>query len=132
MNCNNFILYKIYYGSELVYIGRTKQELIDRLRLHFFMKPMVRKLDIISTTRIEYTLCASEADMFLMEIYLIGIYKPRLNRDDKPQDNISSFLALPEPVFYNYQHPLLDKWKTEAIEQLIDTLPLDYSNDELW
>ena len=31
MNCKNYILYKIYYGNELVYIGRTSQDLIGGL-----------------------------------------------------------------------------------------------------
>lgn len=133
MNCN-YILYKIYYGTELVYIGRTKQDLCDRLRLHFFGKPMVKKLDILKTTRIEYTLCASEADMFLYEIYLINIYKPRINKDDKAHDELSSFLYLPEPQFYEYINPLLEKWKEKEREHVIDTSPLDYviGDDSIW
>ena len=115
MNCKNYILYKIYYSNELVYIGRTSQDLIDRLRLHFFGKPMVKKLDIIETTRIEYTICDSEADMFLLEIYLINKYKPRINRDDKAHDELSPHLYLPEPRFYPYYNPLLDKWKEKDI-----------------
>lgn len=42
MNCKNYILYKIYYGNELVYIGRTSQDLIDRLRLHFLASQWLR------------------------------------------------------------------------------------------
>lgn len=133
MNCKNYILYKIYYGNELVYIGRTSQDLIDRLRLHFFGKPMVKKLDIIETTRIEYSICDSEADMFVMEIYLIALYKPRINKDDKPHDDLSSHLYLPEPKFYPYHHSLLDKWKEKEIERIIDTVSLDYTDDEsIW
>jgi hypothetical protein len=133
MSYKNYILYKIYYGNELVYIGRTSQDLIDRLRLHFFGKPMVKKLDVIATTRIEYTVCDSEADMFLLEIYLINKYKPRINRDDKAHDELSSHLYLPEPKFYSYYNPLLDKWKEKEIEHIVDTAPLDYIDGEsIW
>lgn len=121
----NYILYKIYYGDELVYIGRTKQDLIDRLRFHFFGKPMVKKLDILKTTRIEYTLMRSEADMFLMEIYLICKYHPDINKDDKPHDDISPEFYLPEPRFYVYENSLIDKWKEKQIEYVIDTSPID-------
>ena len=125
----NYILYKIYYGDELVYIGRTKQDLQDRLRLHFFGKPMVKKLDILKTTRIEYTLCASEADMYLLEIYLIALHKPAINKDDKPHDDLSPELWLPYPQFYIYDSYLIDKWKEKQIEYAVNTLPLDFGDD---
>lgn len=123
----NYILYKIYYGEQLVYIGRTKQDLKDRLRLHFFGKPMVRKLDIFQTTKIEYALFNTEADMYLMEIYLINLYKPMLNKDDKAHDDLTIYI--PEPKFYPYWNSLIDKWKEKQIEHLIDTSPLDFSED---
>ena len=85
---------------------------------------MTKKLDIIQTTQIEYCFCQSEADMFLLEIYLIALYKPRLNKDDKPKDDLTIYLE--EPIFYNYYHPILDKWKEKRIESLIDTSTLDY------
>jgi len=125
----NYILYKIYYGDELVYVGRTKQELKQRLRNHFFGgNAMTKKIDIIQTTWIEYCLCKSEADMNLMEIYLICKYKPRLNKDDKPKDDLT--IVIPEPQFYHYWEPIIDKWKSKQIEHLIDTSPLDYNPDE--
>lgn len=127
----NYILYKIYYGNELVYIGRTKQELQYRLRNHFFGgNAITKKLDIIQTSFIEYCLCNSEADMNLLEIYLICKYKPILNKDDKPKDDLTIYIQ--EPKFYNYYHPLLDKWKEKQIEHLIDTSPLDYSDEDFY
>jgi len=47
-------LYKIFYGNTLVYLGRTNQPLQNRLRGHFFKKPMHRCIDIELVTRIEY------------------------------------------------------------------------------
>jgi hypothetical protein len=119
----NYILYKIYYGDELVYIGRTKQDLKNRLRNHFFgSNGMAKKLDIFMTTCIEYCLCETEADMNLLEIYLICKYKPCINKDDVPKDDLT--IHLPEPRFYPYWDKIIDKWKEKQIEQLIDTSPL--------
>ena len=38
-NLKGFIIYKIYYASGLIYLGRTKQPLKSRLRGHFFELP---------------------------------------------------------------------------------------------
>ena len=89
---------------------------------------MTKKLDIIQTTWIEYCLCETEADMFLFEIYLICKYKPRLNKDDKPNDDLT--ITISEPKFYRYWEPTLDKWKEKQIEQIIDTSELDYSFED--
>lgn len=124
----NYMLYKIYYGDELVYIGRTKQDLQKRLRQHFFDgNAMAKKLDILQTTKIEYCLCETEADMNVLEVYLIAKYHPRINKDDKPKDNLTIYLE--EPRFYSYWIPTIDKWKEKEIEYLIDTSPLDCSED---
>ena len=124
----NYIIYKIYYGNELVYIGRTKQNLKDRLRLHFFCNPLVKKIDIFDTTKIEYTLFNTEADMFLYEVYLINLYHPVLNKDDNAHDDLTIYL--PEPQFYPYWDKIIDKWKEKQIAHLIDTVLLDYNNDD--
>ena len=79
-------LYKIYYenGTDnvLVYLGRTNQKLKNRLRCHFFKKPIVRVLDLKQVSKIEYAEFYTEADMFLYEIYYINKFKPPLNVDD--------------------------------------------------
>lgn len=126
----NYILYKIYYGDELVYIGRTTQNLKDRLRLHFFGKPMVKKIDILRTTKIEYTLCETMADMYLYEIYLINYYKPPINKDDKAKDDLT--IVLPEPKFYPYWDNIIDKWKDKQIHELLETAPLNIEDDFLF
>ena len=114
-----------------MYIGRTKQNLKNRLRNHFFgSNAMTKKIDIFRTTRIEYCLCETEADMNLIEIYLICKYKPPINVDDVPKDDLTIFL--PEPRFYPYWDAIIDKWKDKQIEQLIDTSPLDYSNEDFY
>ena len=106
-----YTLYKIHHAKGLAYIGRTKQKLGDRLRGHFFKKPMHRFLDIESVTLIEYAELPTEADMFLYEIYLINAEKPMYNFDDKARDGLT--VSLPPLGFKQWTSPLMDKWKTE-------------------
>lgn len=108
---NKPILYKIYYGELLVYLGRTKQPLQNRLRGHFFKKPMHRVLDIDQVTRIEYAEFPTVADMYLYEIYYINKLKPSLNVDDLARDEIT--VSLPEVEFVKYECPLFEHWKAE-------------------
>lgn len=105
------VLYKIYYGEELVYLGRTKQPLQNRLRGHFFKKPMHRIIDINLVTKIEYAEFKTVADMYLYEIYYINRLKPTLNVDDRASDEVT--VSLPEVPFIEYECPLFNRWKEE-------------------
>lgn len=105
------ILYKIYYGDVLVYLGRTKQPLQNRLRGHFFKKPMHRVIDINQVTKIEYAEFETVADMYLYEIYYINRLKPSLNVDDLAHDEIT--VTLPKVPFKEYNCPLFERWKNE-------------------
>lgn len=106
-----FILYKIYYKDLLVYIGRTKQDLQQRLRGHFFAKPMQRKIDIFKVTQIEYAEFETEADMYLYEVYYINKYHPPLNVDDRAKDKLT--VTLPLVMWREFNCKLMDKWKSE-------------------
>jgi hypothetical protein len=99
-----------------VYLGRTKQPIADRIRGHFFSKPMHRKIDINVVSKIEIAKCKSEADMYLYEIYYINLLKPALNRDDKAHDEMS--VHLPELEFLEYKPKLMDKWKEQISEKI--------------
>ena len=48
-----YILYKIYYDKHLVYLGRTKQPLINRIKTHCFKDPTVRSIEIDKISKIE-------------------------------------------------------------------------------
>lgn len=110
-----FILYKIFYGNDIVYLGRTKQPLQNRIRGHLFKKPMHRSININLVTKIEYAEFKTEADMNLYEIYYINFYKPTLNIDDKVKDNLT--ITLPDvewkPFNIPLNIPLWEKWKEE-------------------
>ena len=111
MSFQKFLLYRIYYGDVLVYIGRTKQSLQTRMHEHLFKKPMARSLFIDQISKIEYAEFKTEADMNLYEIYFINLWKPPLNVDDKTKDSLS--VRLPDVVWNNFTTPLWDKWKAE-------------------
>ena len=106
-----YILYKFFYGNDVVYFGRTAQPLQNRIRGHVFGKPMHRIIDINQVTKIEYTELPTEADMFLYEIYYINKLKPCLNLDDRAYDDLT--VALPELKFSLFETKLWDKWKKE-------------------
>lgn len=89
-----FILYRIWYGNDLVYLGRTKQPLQTRLHGHFFKKPMHRSISINLVTKIEYAMFPTESDMNLYEIYFINLWKPALNIDDKCKDELTVLLLI--------------------------------------
>lgn len=106
-----FILYRIFYGDTLVYVGRTKQPLQSRIRGHLFAKPMHRTIAIEQVTKIEYAMFQTEADMNLYEIYFILKWHPPLNVDDKTKDYPT--VELPPVVWTAYHPPLWDKWLEE-------------------
>lgn len=54
MKVQGFLVYRVWYGDTLVYVGRTKQPLQDRIRGHLFQKPMHRTIAIEQVTKIEY------------------------------------------------------------------------------
>lgn len=113
-NFGGFTLYRIYYGDNLVYLGRTKQPLQNRIRGHLFKKPMHRELHIEQISKIEYSTFQTEADMYLYEIYFINLWHPPLNRDDKATDNLT--VTLPPVEWKLFETKLWDKWKREIEE----------------
>lgn len=106
-----FILYRIYYGETLVYLGRTKQPLQNRIRGHLFKKAMHRSIEINLVTKIEYAEFKSEADMNVYEVYFINLWKPPLNVDDKCNDNLS--VTLPDVEWKKFETHLWEKWKKD-------------------
>lgn len=127
MNNTYHYLYKIYYGNGvediLVYLGRTNQKLKDRLRCHFFKKPIVRVLDLKQVSKIEYAEFKTEADMFLYEIYYINKYKPPLNVDDVAKDDLT--VELPEVTFIEYKDPIIDKWRKDLFAKSLQETEME-------
>lgn len=110
-----YILYRIYYNSTIAYLGRTNQQLQDRIRGHIFAKPMHKKININLITKIEYAEFKSKADRNVYEIYFINKWKPPLNVDDKEQDELT--IQLPDVEWKPFKTLLWDKWKEKLAEQ---------------
>lgn len=115
MKEKNYILYKIYYEEYLLYLGRTKQPLQDKLRNHFFKTSIARPINIEQVTKIEYAKFKSVADLYLYEIYYINKLKPSLNRDDKAKDELT--VSLPEVIWMQFETQLIEKWKVKIAER---------------
>ena len=111
MKIKGFLVYRIWYGSNLVYIGRTKQPLQNRIRGHLFQKLMHRTISIELVTKIEYAEFETEADMNLYEIYFILKEHPPLNVDDKARDYPT--VSLPPVEWKEFTTPLWEKWRDE-------------------
>ena len=108
-----YILYKIYYDNTLVYLGRTKQPLLNRIKTHCFKDPTVRSIEVDKINKIEYTILPTEADMFIYEIYYINKYKPPLNVDDKAKDDFT-FGSLPEIEWKEWDYEdTLKNWSNQ-------------------
>lgn len=109
-----FFLYNIYYDDAIVYVGRTKQKLTDRLKKHFFTKSLSRLIDIQLVSKIEYAEFETEADMFLYELYYINLFKPLLNTGDKANDALT--IDLPSIKFDNFSPLTLKDWKEKSFQ----------------
>lgn len=115
MKAQGYVLYRVFYGDTLVYVGRTKQPLQNRIRGHLFAKPMHRTIAIEQVTKIEYAEFRTEADMNLYEIYFILKWHPLLNVDDKTRDYPT--VELPPVEWREFKTPLWDKWVQEIADK---------------
>lgn len=107
-----YVLYRIFYRDSIVYLGRTKQPLQNRIRGHLVSAPMHRTIDIEQVSKIEFARFQSEADMNLYEIYFINLWKPFLNVDDKCRDDLT--VRLPDVEWTEYKiigTPIWEKWR---------------------
>lgn len=106
-----FTLYKIYFGEDVAYLGRTRQSLNARLHGHFFKKKFFRCIDISRVTKIECAEVKTCADMYLYEIFYINKLHPLLNKNDVAPDELT--IELPGLAFAEYECKLMDKWRAE-------------------
>ena len=118
------IIYRIWYSRKpttddsdtefIAYIGRTKNDLTQRLRNHFFKHLFQRMIEIGAVSHIDYAEFQTVADMYVAEIILINEYKPPLNVDDKARDKLTLPIALPHLEWTVWMKPhLMEKWKND-------------------
>ena len=109
-----FIVYRIYYGDTIVYVGRTKQPLQSRIHNHFHKSAFTMLLDINYVSKIEYTMFNTAADMAVAEVYYINKYHSMLNKDDHMKDNLTFDVYILDNMKWTEFIPVnWDKWKLE-------------------
>ncbi len=111
MNC----VYRIWYGDEIVYVGRTVQPLGDRIHDHVFSKHKRVPINLQYVSRVDFHQFATEGDMYMYEIYLICKLRPRLNVDDKPKDG--TCFVLPELGWTAFPLIHKEKWLTQIADR---------------
>ena len=67
-----FFIYKYVKNNNIIYIGKTKRPLNERISEH--------KADLPLECDIYYFECSSEADMNIMELFLIDKYRPFITK----------------------------------------------------
>lgn len=90
-------LYKFYDDNELLYLGKTV-DLSDRMSGHFKRKKSPTSVFRDEIKRVEVCQFENEADLNIMEVYLISTLKPKYN--GSCSTNVLPTYSLPEPIFY--------------------------------
>lgn len=109
-----FIVYRMFYGDAVVYVGRTRQQLQTRMHSHFHKSAYTMLLDINYISRIEYCELKSAADMAVAEVYFINKMHSDLNKDDHMKDELT--FGIPEFDCIEWKEFIpsnWEKWKTE-------------------
>lgn len=109
-----FIVYRMFYGDAVVYVGRTRQPLQTRMHSHFHKSAYTMLLDINYISRIEYCQLKSAADMAVAEVYFINKMHSDLNKDDHMKDELTfSIPELDALEWHEFLPSNWDKWKEE-------------------
>jgi len=109
-------IYKIFYGDELVYLGKTSKPLEQKLYGHFSSNRIMRRLDAKSVTKIECAKVKTQADLFLYETYYLNKWKPKLNSEEKAKDKLT--IELPDVSFQEFEYSRL----CQRVEKESDSL----------
>lgn len=121
-----FILYRIWYGNLIAYVGQTIQTLEKRTRQHFLYD---NDLDLQAVTKIEYAILKSQADLNVYEIYFMNKYKSFENRNGYANDKLS--INLPELEWLLFDQKILEKIKNTTTKKVgVRSLPKNYNGDD--
>lgn len=119
MSMKQNILYRIYYGHKLVYVGVTNFDLTNTLRVNFFG---TNNLDITRVSKVEYSILSSMADCLVYQAFYVNSHKPLCNKSGKARDELSANLAavLPDLTFEEYDNEVITKWERMASDNQIN------------
>lgn len=105
-------IYILYENDKIVYIGKSSRNMLHRIRTHtidkFFTKSVMYEMN-------------NEADMNILELYLIGKHKPIYNKHSNtthiPTIIIDEFKILKNPVDITEDAM---KWKVKNMSKVKD------------
>lgn len=80
-----FGIYKYVYDGEIIYIGKSDNSILNRVKSHKNEEKFKPYLD---KAVVYYTECKNSAQTLIFETYLINKYKPRLNTSFKYEDDL--------------------------------------------
>ena len=86
--------------QEIIYVGRTGRTLETRMKEHFGERGHLSRECYDSVGRIEYIPMATKNNAILAEVYFINKYKPRFNKQDKGDEELTLDL---EDIFEEWQ-----------------------------
>lgn len=92
-----FYIYKYVYRDEIIYVGKTKRPLIERVGEHANEQKFFRYLN---EAKIYYFTVSTAVEMDIYEKYLINVHSPILNVVD--MDHAKFKFTLPVPVWNLY------------------------------
>jgi len=87
-------IYELWQDSELVYIGKSTTSMSTRLHIHY--KEKAKMFNLVKAYEI-----SSEADIHIIELYLINLYKPKYNILDVSKDIVTVIIPNIDDVITN-------------------------------
>jgi len=101
-------VYRIYYKSKIVYVGRTNN-IEKRISQHMLNGKLI---NILKVSKVEFAELETESDMNLYELYYILKLKPDLNTKDFAKDELT--IELPDLPFREFFSGKWDTWINKA------------------
>jgi excinuclease UvrABC nuclease subunit len=87
--------------DNVIYVGYTGQTMPQRMSQHFGGKGHLPKECYYSVAKIEYIKWKTKCDAQVMEVYYINKYRPKFNKLNKKNDNLT--IVLDEKEWKTYQ-----------------------------
>lgn len=90
-------IYRYIYNDEIIYVGKTKRELSQRILEH---ENEIKFMPYLSACKIQYFETVTNVEMDIAEKYYINLYSPKLNVVDM-EHAVFNF-KLPTPNWLDY------------------------------
>ena len=111
-NTNTAGVYLLYNNDELVYVGKSKNNLPRRLATHRKSSKLFNSVKVYDDI--------TELDTHILEVYLIAKYSPIYNRDCKGVGEVTVTLTIPDNITREYC--AFEYWSVVAAETAVEEL----------